>query len=60
MPYTYAFMEELFRFRPVGPIGLYHCSTEDTQLGKYAIPKGTLVIKLAFIIICINNRLLID
>jgi len=44
MPYTCAVMEEILRYRTLGPLGLFHCTTEDAVLGKYKIPKGTMVI----------------
>ena len=49
MPYTCAFIEETLRFRTLGPLGLFHCTTEDSVLGKYEIPKGTMVIIFFFL-----------
>ena len=43
MPYTCAFMEEVFRFRTLVPLGLQHALTEDAKLGEYVLPKGTIV-----------------
>ena len=43
MPYTCAFIQELYRFRIVGPLSLIHKASENTQLGKWIIPKGTKV-----------------
>ena len=43
MPYTCAFMQELFRYRAVAPLGLTHKVTETSQIGKWIIPKGTKV-----------------
>ena len=43
MPYTCAFMEEVFRFRTLLPLGIQHSTSEDAQLGDYIIPKGTQV-----------------
>lgn len=46
MPYTLAFMEEVFRFKTLVPLGVQHSASEDAQLGDYFIPKGTMVRKL--------------
>ena len=43
MPYTCAFMEEVFRFRTLVPLGIQHAASEDAFLGEYFIPKGTTV-----------------
>ena len=43
MPFTCAFMEEVFRYRTLVPLGIQHCASEDAKLGKYVIPKGTVV-----------------
>ena len=43
MPYFCAFLEEVFRFRTLGPLGVQHAASEDAQLDNYSIPKGTLV-----------------
>ncbi|XP_002120711.5 cytochrome P450 2U1-like [Ciona intestinalis] len=41
MPYTCAFMQELFRFRTLAPLGVPHKITNDVQVEGWSIPKGT-------------------
>ena len=48
MPYTCAFIEELYRFRTMAPQSLPHKTTEDVKLNGYFIPKNTLVIIIRF------------
>ena len=43
MPYTCAFMQEVFRFKTLGALGCLHLTTEDAAIGGYYIPKGTMV-----------------
>ena len=43
MPYTVAFMEEVFRFRTLAPLQLPHMATEDIKIDGFIIPKGTKV-----------------
>ena len=43
MPYTNAFIQELYRFRTMVPLGLMRHTTEDTVLEGYHLPKGTIV-----------------
>ena len=43
MPYTCAFMEEVFRFKTLVALGVQHLTTEDAEIGGYYIPKGTMV-----------------
>ena len=43
MPYTCAVIEEVFRFRTLGPLGVQHVTSADAQLDNYVIPKGTVV-----------------
>ena len=43
MPYTQAFMNEVYRWRTLAPIGLTHKMTENTYFQGYFIPKGTKV-----------------
>lgn len=45
MPYTMAFMHEVFRFRTLLPFAIPIMTTKDTQLGGYVIPKGTTVLE---------------
>jgi len=44
LPYLDAMVKEVLRWHPVLPIGIPHYSTEDDIVGKYFIPKGTIVI----------------
>lgn len=44
MPYTFACVAELLRYRPVVPIGMPHKAAEDTEVGGYLIRKGTQVL----------------
>ncbi|KAI9183704.1 hypothetical protein H9P43_004622 [Blastocladiella emersonii ATCC 22665] len=44
LPYTRAIVKEVLRAIPVGPLGLPRMTTEDTEVGGYAVPKGTQVI----------------
>ena len=43
MPYTNAFIQELYRYRIIAPIGVPHKTTENTELMGYFIPKNTKV-----------------
>jgi len=43
MSYTCAFIEELYRFRTLGPLGVPHKTNEDAALLGYKIPKGVQV-----------------
>ncbi|CAK8673312.1 unnamed protein product [Clavelina lepadiformis] len=40
-PYTNAFIQEVFRCRPVTPLGLQRMTAKDVELEGYFIPKGT-------------------
>merc|ERR1712136_275488 len=44
MPYTNAFIQEIFRFRPLAPFGVPHKATKDTFLNGCLIPKDTQVL----------------
>ena len=44
MPYASAFIQELYRYRTLSPIGAPHESKADTELNGYVIPKGVQVI----------------
>ena len=52
MPYTCAFMEEVFRFRTLAPFALQHYTNEDAEIGEYSIPKGTMVRTYPTLLIC--------
>nr|CAB3235797.1 cytochrome P450 2U1-like [Phallusia mammillata] len=43
MPMMFAFLQEVYRYRPVVTLNIPHMTTEDTQLYGYNIPKGTRV-----------------
>ena len=43
MPYTNAFMQEVYRYRTLTPLGIPHKSNADTELNGYVIPKGSQV-----------------
>ncbi|XP_075454312.1 cytochrome P450 1A5-like isoform X2 [Ascaphus truei] len=43
MPYTEAFIYEVFRHASYVPLTIPHCTTEDTMLSGYFIPKDTCV-----------------
>jgi len=40
MPYTSAFIQELFRFRTLAPLGIPRKANFDTEINGYVIPKG--------------------
>ncbi|XP_076799716.1 cytochrome P450 2B4-like [Clavelina lepadiformis] len=44
MPYTNAFIQEVFRFRTLAPLGIIHKTNEDAELSGYVIPRNTAVI----------------
>ncbi|KAI0052213.1 cytochrome P450 [Auriscalpium vulgare] len=44
LPYTEALCKELFRWKPVLPLGLPHSTTEDDIYEGYFIPKGSIVL----------------
>ncbi|XP_078484970.1 cytochrome P450 2U1-like isoform X1 [Ciona intestinalis] len=44
MPYTCAFMQEVFRYRTLVPLSLFHVTNDDVSLNGYSIPKGTTVL----------------
>jgi len=43
LPYTECVIMEVMRCSSIVPVGVSHTSLEDTKLGGYDIPKGTLV-----------------
>lgn len=44
LPYTEATLSEIQRRQTVLPLGAPHCTTEDTKLRGYTLPKGTMVV----------------
>ncbi|XP_029833956.2 cytochrome P450 2C44 [Ixodes scapularis] len=44
MPFTMACIWETYRWRTINPIGLPRGCEEDTRIGNYVIPKGTVVL----------------
>lgn len=42
-PYTYAVIQETQRMGNILPLNVFRMTTRDTTLGKYTIPKGTMV-----------------
>ncbi|KAH9058060.1 cytochrome P450 [Lactarius vividus] len=43
LPFICAMVKETLRWRPVGPLGVPHCSAEDDWYNGMFIPKGTIV-----------------
>ncbi|KAH9934347.1 cytochrome P450 [Fomitopsis serialis] len=44
LPYTEALVKEIYRWNPVGPLGVPHSVMEDDEYDGYTIPKGATVI----------------
>ena len=44
LPYLFACLAESMRYRTIGPLGLPHRASEDTEVGGYRIPAGTQVL----------------
>ncbi len=44
LPYTFACLAESMRYRTIGPFGLPHKASEDTEIGGYRIPQEAQVL----------------
>ncbi|KAL3184218.1 hypothetical protein MRX96_032332 [Rhipicephalus microplus] len=44
MPYAQAFIWETMRCKPVNPLALMRCASEDIKLGGYFVPRGSVII----------------
>ena len=44
LPYMLACLAESMRYRTIGPLGLPHKASEDTEIGGYRIPSGAQVL----------------
>lgn len=44
LPYITAIVEEIFRWRPVGPEGVPHLNRQETTYNGYRIPKGSVIV----------------
>lgn len=44
LPFTEAVMNEVYRFSSVTPLALPHKALQDTHIGEYFIPAGTIVL----------------
>ena len=44
LPYIFACLAEPMRYRTIGPLGLPHKASEDTEIGGYLIPAGAQVL----------------
>ncbi|XP_069575532.1 cytochrome P450 2F2-like [Brachyistius frenatus] len=45
MPYMQAVIHEVQRIANTVPLSVFHCTTKDTELMGYSIPKGTMIIQ---------------
>ncbi|XP_017294468.1 cytochrome P450 2F2 [Kryptolebias marmoratus] len=45
MPYVQAVIHEMQRVANILPLSVFHCTTKDTELMGYSIPRGTIMIQ---------------
>lgn len=45
MPYMQAVIHEIQRIANTVPLSVFHCTTKDTELMGYSLPKGTMIIQ---------------
>ncbi|CAN9498693.1 unnamed protein product [Ophioblennius macclurei] len=45
MPYVQAVIHEVQRIANTVPLSVFHCTTKDTEVMGYSIPKGTMIIQ---------------
>jgi len=43
LPYVEATINELYRYKTIGPLAMSHRTLKDTEVGGYFIPKGATV-----------------
>ena len=43
MPYTNAFIQEIYRFRTLAPLGVPHKANAATEIDGWVIPKDSIV-----------------
>ena len=43
LPYTCAFIQELYRYRTMAPLSIFRTTTTDVEINGYIIPKDTTV-----------------
>ena len=46
LPYVNAFIKEVIRWRPIGPMGVPHSPLKDDEYLGYHIPKGAVIIEI--------------
>ncbi|ESK84402.1 cytochrome p450 [Moniliophthora roreri MCA 2997] len=51
LPYVWAILNEVMRWQPVNPMGLAHLVTEDDEYRGYRIPKNSVVLGNAWVLL---------